>query len=347
MTGPRPWRGAGCARVWLVALMVGAAHPAFAAQSASKPVEDQATLQARAHFRQATRLYRQARYQEAVSEFQAAYRLKPHGVIHFNLAQCHERLGDIPAALNDYREYLREVPRAEDRETVLSAMSNLEARLGSMGVQQLIVLTEPGGAAVLVDGQLRGRTPLSATLALGTHSISVDLEHYETLHRQVELTPDRAIQLDFALAPLTLRPEDAPRPSPIPPPTPLAVNPATPAPVPLTGSLPAELAPAPSAAETPLVPREGEMARAQGRRRVYTWVAAGAAVVAAGAGLYYGIQAHNASNDLNSMTVPNGARAQDLANSASSRARTANILYGVAGAAAAAGVTLYFLEGRP
>ena len=318
-------------------LVAALAGPALAAgDAAPPPATDRATQEARAHFRRATSLYHQARYHEAISEFEAAYRLKPHGVIYFNLAQCHERLGDVPAALSAYREYLREVPHAEDRDTVQAAMANLEARLGAMGVQQLIVLTDPTGAEVQVDGQARGRTPFSATLPLGTHQVLVGLANYETLRREVVLTPDRAIQLDFALSRVEPKPEETREAAP-PPSAPAA---------PAASALPPALAPAPAAAQAPLVPTEPEARKPTEHHRVFTWVAAGAAVVAAGAGVYYGVEARNASNDLRAMATPNGARAQDLANSATSRARTANILYGVAGAACAAGVTLYFLEGR-
>jgi hypothetical protein len=77
--------------------------------------------------------------------------------------------------------------------------------------------------------------------------------------------------------------------------------------------------------------------------RVYTWIAAGVAVAAGAAGVAYGVAARNQSATLLDGTVH--ADAASLASGAQSKATTANVLYGIAGVAAAAGVTLYFVEG--
>src|SRR5690242_17142451 len=95
---------------------------------AAKKAPD-ATAEAKAHFNKGTAFYSQARYEEAIAEFEAAYRAKPHGVINYNLAQCYEKLGDIGKALSKYQDYLREVPDAKDRGTVEVAIANLQRRL--------------------------------------------------------------------------------------------------------------------------------------------------------------------------------------------------------------------------
>ncbi len=307
----------------LIAL-VPASAPGAPPPSRAKQAPDQ-TAEARAHYKKGTELYRQARYREAIAEFQAAYKLRPHGVLHYNIAQCYEKLGDIPAALASYHDYLREVPGADDRETVERAIANLEARLAATGVQQMLVYTQPPGAEVIVDGQSRGRTPFSIVLPHGTHVVSLVKAGYETVTREVALAPERSIQLDIALIkgasepppPVVLAPAAAPKPDLTPaPPTPAAVVPAS------------------------------EPKKVERRGRLWTWVAGGVAVVAAGAGVYYGVQAQNASDKLVNAAQPlPPGEAQKYYDDAKSKSKTANILYGVAGAAGAAGVTLFFLEG--
>lgn len=80
------------------------------------------------------------------------------------------------------------------------------------------------------------------------------------------------------------------------------------------------------------------------RSRVWTWVAGSAAVAALAAGGAYGLSAHGASADLHA-SVHDAATAQRLADSAASRARTANVLYAAGAAAGAAGIGLFFFEG--
>ena len=316
----------------LAALALIALAPAPAQGAPPRPPARQApdpTAEAKAHFKKGTDLYRQARYREAIAEFQAAYKLRPHGVLQFNIAQCYEKLGDIPAALTSYHAYLREVPGAEDRDTVERAIANLEARLAATGVQQILVYSEPAGAEVLVDGQSRGRTPFSIVLPHGTHVVSLVRAGYETVTREVALAPDRSLQLDVALVK-----------GPSAPPPPVVV-PLPPPPAALSRAEPTAKA-APAAAVTPAA----EPKKVERHGRLWTWVAGGVAVAAAGAGVWYGMQAQDASDKLVKAPQPlPPGEAQKLYDEAKSKSKTANILYGVAGAAGAAGVTLFFLEG--
>jgi len=325
-------------KAFAAALLLAITPAALAVAESPAPTAD-ATNQAKARFRKGTDLYRQARYRDAIEEFEAAYRLRPHGVIFYNLAQCHERLGDIPAALRAYHEYLRAVPAADDRSIVHAAMANLEARLGASGVQQLLVYSDPPAAEVYVDGQPRGRTPFSAALPLGTHVLTLVKPGYATITREAVLAPDRSIELDVNLARADAAAGTAAAPPPFDAPSPgAAVAAATPAP---------SLAPAAQMAEVkPLriaSPPEVKVAAARPRR--WTWVAAGVAGAALAAGAGFGLAARSASQDLRA-SEHDGATAQRLADSASSRARSANVLYAASAVAGAAGVTLFFVEGR-
>src|SRR5262245_53322185 len=118
--------------------------------SAAAKAEDD-TQAAKKYFQWAQNLYKQARYAEAITKFEEAYRLKPHPTIFFNMGRCYEQLGDLNKALKNYREYLRVAPDAKDRELVTDAIATLERRLKEQGVQQLSVLSDPAGVRVSVD----------------------------------------------------------------------------------------------------------------------------------------------------------------------------------------------------
>jgi len=150
-------------------------------------------------------LYKEARYREAISEFEQAIRLsikpKPEaaGVVNFNLGQAYEKVGDVSGAVKAYREYLRLVPKAQDRDRVQAIVSNLEARM-ARGLQELSVSSDPTGASVAVDGKLRATTPVTMELAYGSHQVAVSHDGYDTATRTVELTPQSSMKLDISLA---------------------------------------------------------------------------------------------------------------------------------------------------
>lgn len=310
-------------------LLLAVVQPMTVMAAPSSPQE--VTL-AKAHFKRATTLYRQGRYRDAIAEFEASYRAKPHGVLHYNIAQCYEKLGDIPAALRSFHEYLRELPHAEDQAEVLSTMSNLEKRLAATGVQQLLVYSDPPDAEVWIDGVAKGRTPFGTVLAHGTHSVSVVKPGYRTMTRETVLAPDRSVELDLTLqAGVSTSPQAVSAPP--------AVSAAS-TPVPAAELRP-NLAPAPV---PPLSLLEAPVFQSR-KSRVWTWMATGAAVIAAGAATYYSLSAQSASNQLTDGTIRTQTQVQSLHNDAQSKARTANTLWVVTGAASAAGITLFFVEG--
>lgn len=297
--------------------------------------------EARAHFRSGAALYQARRWREAIAEFEAAYRLKPHGAIHFNIAQCREKLQEWPGALRAYTDYLREVPDAKDRAAVRAAIGRIEARLATAGVQALLVYTDPPGAEVRIDGRPRGRSPFHVALPPASYTVAVALEGYAPAAQEVELTARTSRVVDLVLtaaqptaAQPTGRAPAGARPSADTAATAATTRPSTPSRPDLSArppERPSPAAPLPAPAHAP-------------RPRVYTWVAAGTAVAAVAAAAWFGAAAQRQRDTLLDGQVHDDAAS--LARDARSKARTANVLYGVAGAAGAAGVTLFFVEGR-
>ena len=329
----RPFAGS------LVAALIVVA-PAVARADAAADLAE-----ARARFERGAKLYQDGRYRDAIAEFEAAYRLRPHGAIHYNLAQCREKLGEWPQALRSYHDYLRELPKAEDRDQVRKAMRRIEDRLAAAGVQALLVSSDPRGAEVAVDGRPRGKTPFVIALPPGSYTVTLALAGHASAARQVDLSLEAYAVVDVVLRPApavapeavaaagtAVAPAAAAPPAPAGSPSPGAPKPdlSAPAPDPLTADLPPPGKPAPP-------PK---------KHRVWTWVATGAAVAAAGAGAYYAVSAQQKSDQLRDGTYRPAGDATALAEDAESAARNANVLYGIAAGAAAAGVTLFFVEGR-
>jgi hypothetical protein len=290
-----------------------------ASLAAAWPARADDVAEAKARFKRAVELYRDRRWREAVAEFEAAYRLKPHGSIHFNVAQCRERLEDWPGALRSYHDYLREVPGATDRAAVRASMRRLEERLAAAGVQALLVYSDPPGARLELDGKERGTTPFHAVLAPGSHALVLSLEGYEPAREQVAVAPSTARVVD-----VVLRPAAAPQPAAAAP----------------------DLAPRPRAEVPPPLAERPAPRRAWSRGRIAAWAAAGTAVAAGAAGAYLGWSARRDERAIDALPAPDGSAAARRARDAESKARKANVLYAIGGGAAAIGGALFVLEGR-
>jgi hypothetical protein len=72
----------------------------------------------------------------------------------------------------------------------------------------------------------------------------------------------------------------------------------------------------------------------------------GTAAIAAAAGLVLGASARADAREIDGLSAPDRAAASRRARDAEAKARTANVLYAVAGGAAVVGGTLFVIEGR-
>lgn len=275
-----------------------------------RPAEPPAD-EARTRYQRGEEAYRQGRYRDAIAEFQAAYRLRPSPALHYNIGQARERLGEPAEALASYAEYLRLEPQAPNRKGVERSMETLRSRVAPRGKQVLLVLTDPWEAEVALDGQPRGKTPFAAAMAPGAHRVAVSLPGHQPVTRDVTVARDRGLELHLALTPLPKEPPPALAATP-PPPPPEATRPV----------------PAPQPPEQ--------------RSWVGPIVAAGVAVVAASAAVTLGVSARNAQDDLLG-GLHSQSEADALASKARGSATAANVLYGVAGAAAITGGLLVFV----
>jgi hypothetical protein len=326
-------------QIFLALAWLAASGPALA---------DDAVEQARARFRRGVDLYRQQRWREAAKEFEAAYQVKPHGAIHFNVAQCRERLEEWPAAFRAYADYLREVPDAEDRATVRAAMRKIEDRLAKVGTQVLLVYGVPPGALVTLDGVERGQAPLHLVLPPGAYALRLTLDGHEPAAERVTLAASASTIVELTL-------ERAATPVPAEQtgaghgPGDAGNGPAS-GPASGAGHGPGhgpDLAARPPA--EPVRPYAAPLSAAPAApktRMLPVWIAGGAAVAAAAAGVWFGASARSDERALAGMTTPDGALASQLAQSAQAKARTANWLYAIAGGAAVAAGTLYVIEAR-
>ena len=309
----------------LIALLLAAPKPAPAAT----PDESGDVKKAKDLFQSGQKLYKQARYAEAISKFEEAYLVRPHPVIYFNIGKCWEQLGETAKALRAYRDYLRLAPDAKDKETVSDAIANLERRLREKGMQQLMVFADPPNARIAVDGKELGSSPASVELIAGNHTLLVTADGFEKVERSFVMQTTRATEMT-----ISLRPVGAPAKEPVASDAPKVE--------PKTTTEPGNPPPTPPLVVTPVETKKG---------RLWTYVAGGVAVASLGAAIGMGVGSNGAMEQFtkpaDGMPHPAGevqARFDAANQSATGLATGANVAYGVAGVAAATAIVLFFIE---
>ena len=175
---------------------------------------------AKLEFKRGSELFSAGQYQKAVTAFMAADRLAPSAALSFNIALAYEKLADTSGALRWYRDYLRRSPRAPNAAEVRARVNELSNKLSRGGLQQLTIISTPGGATVIIDGRAVGVTPFTGDLALGTHRLQLDLPGYREPGREIALLPNVPQDLNVVMTAVA-PPTNAAKPAQMAGPSPL------------------------------------------------------------------------------------------------------------------------------
>jgi hypothetical protein len=190
--------GLGLAGVVLgAALGLSTVGSARAASPSAEAVAEARRSEAKAKFEVGVSAFGQRRYADAVQSFVEADALAPSAPLSFNIARAFERLENPAAALRWYRDYLRRSPQASNAAEVQARVSQHAATLAARGVQQITVLTTPDGAALTIDEQAVGPTPVTLELKPGRHRATLHLAGY--LDQTTEFVLDVRTPQDLSL----------------------------------------------------------------------------------------------------------------------------------------------------
>jgi hypothetical protein len=242
-------------RVSMVAALVG-----LLVSLGAVPASGDDTERAKTAFAEGRTLFEGGDFSRAASAFRSAYALAPHWKVLYNIGQCEAAARRYGLALDVFEQYLAEGGDeidAERRDEVLAEVDRLRRMVGGIDIEA------PAGSVVLVDGEERGRTPLSGRLRL-----AAGVEHLVVIMRGDDLLLSRKVRIGSGevMSLVTKAAADGPVAS---------------SPEPREPSAPS--APADSSTDrSPRPPLTDDAS--SGKLPVLFWVGAGATVVAVGLG---------------------------------------------------------------
>jgi tetratricopeptide (TPR) repeat protein len=101
----------------------------LAAAPSPARADDEATEQARKHYLKGKQHFDLGKWDNAIAEFEEAYRLHADSSFLFNMAQAYRRKGDLQHALDLYKNYLIENPESPKRREIEGRIQTLEKEM--------------------------------------------------------------------------------------------------------------------------------------------------------------------------------------------------------------------------
>jgi hypothetical protein len=281
------------------------------AQASTVGTNAQDRVQAQVLLGEGATLYEHGDYLGALDRFNSAYAAYPSSKILFNIGQANQLLGRLLDAREAYQKFLDEAPYAtrEDRTDAQAWLGKLQKSLG-----QLTIISATAGADISLDGKAIGRSPLRGPVWAipGRHQVTAIKSGDCPTLEYVEVASGSPTTVE-------LRPLHSP----------------------LVAEAPVNLD------NTP----KPQTANGWWLGRKWTWVAAGSTVLLTGAATAVGLTVKTRFDDLKRFCGRGSPGQQGCSDSdidsLHTRKMTANVLWGLAGAAAVSTGILFFIEGRP
>ncbi|HET9627146.1 MAG TPA: tetratricopeptide repeat protein [Kofleriaceae bacterium] len=200
-----------------------APRPALAAPK--KPAAGPRTAaqkEADRHFKAGVELFKEAKYGEALAEFQRAYDIAPHPLVLYNIAGCHRELSQYGEAVATYNKFLAEGKGKVPAARLAAAQAELDGILARIARVTVHVTPAADAATLSVDGAALDRPEMPLILPPGEHRLVAHADGKRDAEATVRVASGDTLDVELALADL-----------PPPPPAAISAPPPAAAPAPL------------------------------------------------------------------------------------------------------------------
>ena len=175
------------------------------AEEGASAGESLEVVQARKHFSQGLKLYKDGDFDAALVQFERAYAVKSNYKVLYNIAQSYFELRQYVEARDSLTRYLKDggdAIDAERRSSVESDLAELQRRIA-----HLKIVVNVQGAAVYLDGKKVGTTPLAEAIDVseGQRTVSIETAERGSKQRVVRVAGGEELSVEIAF-------EDASKP---------------------------------------------------------------------------------------------------------------------------------------
>jgi len=178
-----------------------ASEPNAPAPAAATPNE---LLQKEAdrHFESGVALFREAKYAEALDEFERAYEISPHPLVLFNIAQCHRELLHYAEAVASFRKFLVDGNGRVPAARLAAVQTQLDALLTLVARVTVTIAPANEEAVLIVDGRELDRPVMPLILPPGEHRLIARAAGRRDAARNLQLSAGDSLSVHLELGEL-------------------------------------------------------------------------------------------------------------------------------------------------
>ncbi|MFH1438644.1 MAG: PEGA domain-containing protein [Pseudomonadota bacterium] len=162
-------------------------NAAIAQKGAGEGTEEKRKAEAKEKFKKGIEYFKNESYASALVEFKNSYDLSPKSSVLFNIALCEKALFRYDSSIETFRKYMAEAKKIseQEREEIAAHIKEMEQLAA-----KLMVLTDPEGVEITIDGKTKFKTPLKTAVLLGPgeHTVEARKEGYESVSKSLILS---------------------------------------------------------------------------------------------------------------------------------------------------------------
>jgi hypothetical protein len=186
---------------------LAAPRPKAPAKPGAKTPEQK---EAERHFQSGVALFKEAKYAEALAEFERAYEISPQPLVLYNIAGCHRELSQYSEAVAYYGRFLTEGKGKVKPARLAAAQAELDGILARIARVTVSVKPALSDVTLIVDGTPLDRAQMPLILPPGEHRVVVRAAGRQEGERSVRVASGDEIAVDLELAELPPPPTQPP-----------------------------------------------------------------------------------------------------------------------------------------
>jgi len=133
------------------------------------PKTSEQQKEADGHFKSGVALFKEAKYADALTEFQRAYEIAPHPLVLYNIAGCHRELAHYAEAITYYSRFLAEGNGKVPAARLSAAQVDLDAIYALIARVTVTITPTTEAATLVVDGTPVDKPVMPLILVPGEH----------------------------------------------------------------------------------------------------------------------------------------------------------------------------------